>query len=126
MKLHGQRWRYRIGNSEVDVDNAFSWFDWAQERFKVNGEVVKATGQWFAFRRSFDEPWLTPIGEGELSVRMRSTTVGVDCEVELDGEAIEAEQLFEATWRGKGSWPVDADWRSTESFTIFDKLASYK
>jgi hypothetical protein len=90
MKLHGQRWLYRLGNAEIVVENAFSWWGWAQERWLINGDVIRETGGWFEIRRVFDEPWLT----------------GVDCSVTLEREALDHDALFEASWRGKRSWPA--------------------
>ena len=65
MKIHGQRWRYRLANTEVFIDNVFSWFGWAQERMLVNGELAQSAGSWFSFSRNFNEPWLTLSGDGE-------------------------------------------------------------
>lgn len=122
MKIHGQRWRYQLENSEIYVDNAFSWFGWAQERLLINGEVAQATGQWFAFRRSFSESWLTRLGDGLLEIKMRSTVTGVDCELKLDDEIIEHDGLFEISWRGRRSWPTKDDWVEVDRFSIFDGL----
>lgn len=119
MKMHGQRWRYQLANTEVFVDNAFSWFGWAQERFLVNGEVVQSLGAWLGFRRTFKEPWLTLTGDGELAIKMWSTLSGIDVEVLLDGEAVEHDELFEATWYGRRAWPSKEKWISTEKFSIF-------
>lgn len=119
MKMHGQRWRYQIANTELYVDNAFSWLGWAQERAIVNGEVVQSTGGWLVFRRSFKEPWLTSTGDGDLSIRMRSAMNGIAVEVMLDDAAIEHNELFEVTWHGRGSWPDPANWSRTDQFAIF-------
>lgn len=119
MRIHGQRWQYRVGNALVHVDNAFSWTGWAQERLVVNFETVEAAGAWFSFRRSFAEPWLTRIGEDELRVVLKSRLSGIDCGVTLAGEPLEAEALFEAKWSGaKGSWPPEEDWMPTERFSF--------
>jgi hypothetical protein len=117
MHILGQRWQYRVGNALVHVDNAFSWIGWAQERLVVNGETVEAAGAWFSFRRSFAEPWLTLIGDDELKVDLKSRVSGIDCRVTLAGEALEAEELFEAKWSGKGSWPAEESWTSTRRST---------
>ncbi|MDG5746646.1 hypothetical protein P8Q88_00485 [Qipengyuania sp. XHP0207] len=122
MKLHGQRWRFQLENSEIFVDNAFSWYGWAQERLVVNGDVAQAAGQWFAFRRSFDEDWLTVTGDGLLEVRMRSTLTGVNCEIAIDGTAVEPDGLFEATWKGRRSWPEEVRWKEVAEFSIFRDL----
>ena len=42
MKLYGERWVYRIGNSVIEVDNGFAWRGFAQERMVVNGETVQS------------------------------------------------------------------------------------
>lgn len=120
MKMNGQRWRYRIGNHLVDVDNGFAWIGWAQERMVVNGETLHHTGAWFSFRRSFEEPWLTPIGDDELSIDMRSTLTGIVCDATIAGEPLEPEALYEAAWSGgKGNWPEDEDWIETKQFSFF-------
>ena len=119
MKLHGQRWRYRVGNAEVCVDNAFSWWGWAQERWLINDEVVRSTAGWFAFRRSFSEPWLTPLGDGMLAADLRAAGVGVVCEVTLDGQPVPHDALFETSWHGRGSWPPEEAWEEVERFAIF-------
>lgn len=122
MEIHGQRWRYRVGNTLVNVDNAFSWTGWAQERLIVNEETVQQSGQWFGFRRAFDEPWLTSIGEDELRVRLRSKLMGISCEAELAGEKIDPDALFETSWAGtKGSWPNEQDWVQTDAFSWIRK-----
>ncbi|KLI63647.1 hypothetical protein [Aurantiacibacter marinus] len=122
MKIHGQRWRYQLANTELYVDNAFSWFGWAQERALVNGKMVQSAGGWLIFRRSFKESWLTPTGDGELTIAMHSAASGIVVEVKLGGAVIEHEELFEATWHGRGGWPSELDWNRTEQFTIFNFL----
>ena len=120
MKIYGQRWLYRIGNTEVAVDNAFSLWGWAQERWLINGEVIRETGGWFALKRSFAEPWLTTLGEGTLAAELRSRLTGVDCSVTLDGEAIPHDTLFEAEWTGRKSWPAAGDWKEVAAFSAFN------
>lgn len=122
MKLHGQRWLYRLGNTEIVVDNAFNWWGWGQERWLINGDIIRETGGWFATRHAFDEPWLTPLGDGVLAVEMRSRLTGVACSVKLDGKAIDPGALFEASWRGRRSWPTADDWKEVADFSIFDVL----
>lgn len=122
MKLHGQRWLYRVGNAEVIVDNAFTWWGWAQERWLVNDDVVRETGGWFVFKRSFDEPWLTPLGDGILSAELRSRIASVECLLTLDGERQDSVALFEASWFGRGAWPPSQNWAEVESFSVFETL----
>lgn len=43
MRLIGQRWEFQIGNTMVEVHNAYSWTLWGQERLLVNGEQVHAS-----------------------------------------------------------------------------------
>ena len=119
MKLHGQRWRYQLANTEIFVDNAFSWFGWAQERLLINGEVAQSVGSWLSFKRSFDEPWLTRSGDGVIEVLMRSKLNEISVELRLDDELVEHEELFEAAWYGKGLWPNSEMWIQTEKFSIF-------
>lgn len=125
MKIHGQRWRYQLANTEVFVDNAFSWFGWAQERMLINGEVSQSVGSWFSFKRNFNEPWLTLSGDGEIEILMRSTLTGVDVELRLDGEVVEHEELFETAWHGRGAWPDEGLWIKTEQFSIFKQLSPH-
>jgi hypothetical protein len=120
LKLHGQRWLYRLGNAEIVVENAFSWWGWAQERWLINGDVINETGGWFEIQRVFDEPWLTPLGDGMLAVEMRSRFTGVDCSVTLDGAPLEHGALFEANWRGRRIWPAADDWEEVTDFSIFN------
>ena len=123
MRMYGQRWFYRVGNTEVIVDNAFSWLGWAQERWLINGEVIRETGGWFNIRRSFHEPWLTPLGDGFLTANLRSRLSRVECVLMLDGEAVDHDALFEASWHPKGSWPSADDWKEVARFSIFDVLS---
>lgn len=123
MKLHGQRWLYRVGNAEVVVENAFSWWGWAQERWLVNGDVVRETGGWFALRRSHREPWLTPLGDGVLTAELRARTGSVECVVMLDGERLPPDALFEASWAGRRAWPAADQWAEVDAFSIFLTLA---
>lgn len=119
MKLRGQRWQYRVGNSTVNVDNAWSFTFWAQERLIVNDETVRRTGAFLALRRSYDEPWLTMIGEDELLVRMSAGVQAVLCKVTLGGEELEPDALFEATWTGpRHTWPEGAAWIETDALTF--------
>lgn len=111
MKLIGQAWVYRVGNSVVRVENAFAWIGWAQERLVVNDETAQQASSWFGLRRDFHEDWLTPIGEGLLTIRMWSRVNGLACELKLDGQAVEPEVLLEARWSGpKRSWPAPEAW----------------
>jgi len=117
MKMLGQRWHYRIGNNFVNVDNAFSWLGWAQERLIINDEFVQQAGAWFGMRRSFDEAWLSSIDDAELNVKMISTISGIACKVKMSGKTIEPEELFSVSWTGlRGLWPPEQDWTKTEAF----------
>lgn len=114
MKMHGQRWRYRVGNAVVNVDNAFSWIGWGQERLVVNNEPVQMAGAWFGLKRSFGEPWLTLVGEDELRVTLRSKMMGIGCAVTLADRPVEPDACFEAIWSGgKGYWPEEQVWAQT-------------
>lgn len=119
MKIYGQRWRFQLANTEVHIDNAFSWFGWAQERVLINGELAHSAGGWLVFKRSFKEPWLTFTGDGELSIKMFSTALGVEVKVELEGKALEYEELYEVNWNGRGRWPDEAAWNKVNKFSIF-------
>jgi len=110
LKLNGKRWRYEIGNTEVLVDNAYSLWGWAQERWLINSKVVKSTGGWFSLSRAFDEPWLTALGEGVLEVKLRAAVKDVRCTVLIDGEEIEPDSVFRAVWPNQGSWPASEEW----------------
>ncbi len=65
MRLIGQRWEFQIGNTVIQVDNAFSWTLWGQERMLVNGEQVHASSGRMRFSQKYQEPWLTSFGDGE-------------------------------------------------------------
>ena len=112
MRLIGQRWEYRIANASVCVDNAYSYSLWTQERLVVNDETVKHSGGRLRFFQKYEEPWLTPLGEGMLDVKLISTVGGITCKVRLDGELLEPTERYEATWSGPAlSWPGDEEWR---------------
>lgn len=111
MNLIGQAWVYRIGNSIVRVENAFVWRGWAQERLVVNDEPVREAGAWYGLSRDFNEDWLTPTGEGELAVRLRSRLNGISCEAKLEGVEVEPEALLVARWRGgRKAWAPAEAW----------------
>jgi hypothetical protein len=111
VRLHCQRWVYRIGNSVVCVDNGFAWIGWAQERMVINDETVQISGGWFRMRQDFLEPWIVPGGEGTLAVRMVSGMITIHCSAELDGELLMPAETLKANWSGpKGTWPKAADW----------------
>ena len=54
MKMLGQAWLYRIGNTLVRVENAFAWSGWCQERLRVNDETAHEAYGWFGTRRDFN------------------------------------------------------------------------
>ena len=111
MRLIGQRWEYRVGNSIVLVDNAFSWSGWGQERLIVNDETVGSAGGWFGLFRSFRKDWLTRFVEGDLKVALSSRLKGIACELTLDGEPVLTEAFWEAAWLGtRGAWPDETAW----------------
>lgn len=115
MPMICQRWTYRVGNSTVTVDNAFNWLGWAQERLRVNDETVQDSRGMFRTRQSYAEPWLTMIGEGELSVRMSARLMSIQCELLVNDEPLEPETYLASRWAGpKNSWPPEADWRPAQ------------
>ncbi|WP_368933543.1 hypothetical protein [Brevundimonas naejangsanensis] len=110
--LLGQRWLYRIGNSIVCIDNAFAWTGWGQERMRVNDEVVQESRGWLKPSQTFAEPWLTRIGDDQLSILLVSGVMSVHCMAELGGALLEPEERLAARWSGsRGSWPEESDWR---------------
>lgn len=112
MKLIGQRWIYRLGNSTVVIDNAFSWIGWSQERMIVNDETVQSSQGWLRTRHNYLEPWIVPGGEGLLTIRMAAVMLTVECSAELDGVSLEPTEALEARWSGpKRSWPEATEWR---------------
>lgn len=123
MAVHGQRWRFQLENTRVDVDNAFTWAGWGQERVTVNEEILLSKGQWFGFRLTLREPWLTRTGEGELSVQLIASLMAVSCKLELDGEAILPDERFEAAWADRKTWPSEELWKPTQTFTVFGTAA---
>ncbi|MDO9609459.1 MAG: hypothetical protein Q7J26_13120 [Brevundimonas sp.] len=111
MLLIGQAWVYRVGNALVRVENAFAWIGWAQERLLVNDDATRTAGAWYGLSRDFKEDWLTPTGEGELSVRLRSRVNGIGCEARLNGVLLTAEAFLAARWRGsRNSWAPAEAW----------------
>ena len=115
MRFYGQRWVYLIGNTIVKVDNAFALNLWTQERLLVNEEPAQESAGWARFFQRYQEPWLTPIGEGELHVTLRSQGAGIGCIATLDGRILEPEAKHQASWRGPArSWPEEAEWALQE------------
>lgn len=111
MRLVGQRWRYCVGNSKIDVDNAFSRTLWAQERLRVDGRTVLTSGGHWRIFKLWNQPWLTPLEEGTLSVTLRSRLLGMACLAELDGQELAPEALYEASWSAAPhGWPDESQW----------------
>lgn len=113
MRFHGQRWIYRIGNSTVAVDNAFSWSMWGQERMIVNGETVKQAQGWFVTSRTFAEPWLSLDGETEIRVQIMAGVLSLTCETFLNGERLSPQACYAVHWNGERcQWPDEALWEA--------------
>jgi len=111
MRLIGQRWEFQIGNTMVEVDNAYSWTLWGQERLLVNGEQVHASNGRMRFSQKYREPWLTPFGDGELKVWLRSTATQIRCSASLDGEEVPVTAMCDTDWEGPaGSWTTEDKW----------------
>lgn len=116
MKMLGQRWEYRVGNSVVKVDNGFSWSMWGQERLIVNDEIAHSSSGWMRFGQKYTEPWLTMLGEEELRVVMRSRMLSILCQVSLGETQLEPHACLTAAWTGKARvWPEEAEWQVTDT-----------
>lgn len=129
MQMICQRWTYRVGNSTVTVDNAFNWLGWAQERLRVNDETAQDSRGLFRTRQSYAEPWLTMIGEGELSVCISALVMSIQCELRLNGDLIAPEAYLATRWSGpKNSWPAEEDWRPAQrgDFIVVPKAETPK
>jgi len=112
MEFSGLRWRYRIRNSVLDVDNAIGQGGWSQERLIVNGEPLYNGGGLLSFFRTFEEPWLTEQGEMSLKVRLSSGLMAIKCRLTVGSERIHSDEMFSAGWQGPcGHWPDEGDWR---------------
>jgi hypothetical protein len=112
VRIHGQRWLFRIGNSVVKVDNAFSWTTWTQERLIVNDEVVRQTSGWMRIRQTFTEPWLTMLGEEELRVKLVSRASAIACAATLGEAPLEPDERLSTSWNGGTlSWPAEEGWQ---------------
>jgi hypothetical protein len=112
MEFSGLRWRYRIRNSVIDVDNAVGQGGWSQERLIVNGEPLYAGGGLLRFFRSFEEPWLTEQGETSLKVRLWPGLMAIKCRLTVGGERVPSDRIFSAEWQGaRGDWPDEGAWR---------------
>lgn len=117
MKMLGQRWIYRVGNSVVCIDNAFAWIGWSQERMVVNDETVQSSDGWWRMRQDYFEPWIIPGGEGVLTVKLVSEMLSIACSADLDGQPLKASETSKAEWSGpKGSWPDEAEWKPIEPY----------
>lgn len=115
MKMLGQRWVYRVGNSVVCIDNGFAWIGWAQERMVVNDETVQSSEGWFRLRQDYLEPWIVPGGEGVLTVKLISEMLGIACHADLDGQPLEPAETLKSKWSGpKRSWPTATEWIPVE------------
>lgn len=112
MEFSGLRWRYRIRNSVVDVDNAVGQGGWSQERLIVNGELLHDGGGLLRFFRRFEEPWLTEQGETSLKVRLSPGLMIIKCRLTVGSERVHSDEMFGAEWRGpRGHWPDEGVWR---------------
>ncbi len=110
MRMHFRRWRFREGNAEIIVENAWSLTGWAQERLVVNGETTSEASGWWRVQQSFAEPWLTRLGETELKVSLIAAINTVNAVVELDGRILEPDQDVTFDWSGpRRSWPPLGD-----------------
>ncbi len=115
MKLYGQRWVYRIGNQTVTVDNGFSWTFWGQERMLVNDEAAHETDGFMVQSRSYQEGWLTPVGDAMLRVSLTSGIFSIICEARLDENRLLPDECFVTAWQGeKGSWPDNSSWKPVQ------------
>lgn len=116
MTLLGQRWEYRIGNSTVFVDNAFSWSLWCQERLVVNDETLHGASGWLRFSAEYSAPWLTEAGEETLHVKMSSRLMSVACRLLLGDDPIDPHACYVTNWTGVlGSWPDSAEWQAVDT-----------
>ena len=112
MRLYGQRWVYRIGNQTVTIDNGFSWSFWGQERMLVNDEAIHTTDGYMVPSRSYQEGWLTPLGDGMLHVSLTSGILSIFCKARLDENRLLPDECFVTIWSGeKGSWPENSSWK---------------
>jgi len=116
VKMQGQRWVYRLGNSVVCIDNGFSWLGWTQERMVVNDETVQQSDGWFRYRQDFFEPWIIPGGEGVLRVKLVAALLTVNCSASLDDRELQPSETRRADWSGaQGTWPADDGWTLIEA-----------
>ncbi len=112
MEFSGLRWRYRIRNSVIDVDNAIGQSGWSQERLIVNGEQLHSGGGLLRFYRAFEEPWLTDQGERPLKVRLLPGLMAIRCRLTVDGQLVHSDEMFSAGWQSPRShWPAESVWR---------------
>lgn len=73
------------------------------------------------FRQDFKEPWLTMLGEDELSVSLRSRMMGISCSATLGTEPVPVHTMFEATWSGaRHDWPATDAWHARKSAYAID------
>ena len=79
----------------------------------VNDEVVHSSSGRMRFSQKDKEPWLTPLGEAELKIWLRSGFSGLLCSALLDGEAVPATELYSSVWQGPAlGWPDELKWQS--------------
>ncbi|MBB3034137.1 hypothetical protein [Alteriqipengyuania lutimaris] len=95
----------------VKVDNAYDSNNWGKERLLVNDEVVKESCGKDRTQQIFEEPWLTPDGEVEFTVKLKSGFFSVGCYAVIGEKEVSADKYFEAMWFSEGdAWPEEDAW----------------
>jgi len=105
MKLRGKNWVYQIEGRRLDVENAWSWTLWAQERVVFDGRCLRKTRGFLATERAFLlKPEETGLSE-RLHINMFSGLMRVHCRVRLGSRPIPAYRVETGVWRAeRGRW----------------------
>ena len=109
--IYGQRWDFVIGNTLVNVDNAYDTSGWGKERLIVNGETVQDSAGRNRSYQAYEEPWLTYDGEVQFAVKLKSNLFHVYCQAWVGDEPVACQSYYEAVWSGgEESWPESGQW----------------
>jgi len=106
MKLRGKRWIYQLEGRRLEVENAWSWTMWAQERVVFDGRCLRKAGGYLTSDRSFS---LSPDETGlsqPLHVVLFAGFFRIHCLVTYGSTNLEPRKIERGEWRARrGAWP---------------------
>ena len=106
MELRWKRWIYQVEGRRLDVENAWSWTLWAQERVVFDGRSLRKTGGYLNTERSFLlKPDETGLNE-PVRIVLFSGLIRIHCRVRLGARVLQAYRVEQGQWRTqRGRWP---------------------